>query len=276
MQSFQVSELWSNWSEIIDNSVCRCVVGIERLDPVQPIGDDVPFRHGLITGFLFEHQHSLYWVSAGHVIEGLHRLRGTEREPARFGFADWLGTGTAVPHAPLPVDFYSCPPMWLHDDLIDIGCIMLRHYYWQNMKQAGRQVVASADIDAGGLDYDLFVVTGFPKFSRRSSVRHIQEGGVEVVGSSQAPLVPLELSPTPDGLSDRKLWMRPMANDAQLQDVDGMSGGPVFGVKATGDGIVTRLVGVQCAQSSSGLFGVSPIGDLIAKLAAERVPTLPS
>ena len=232
---------------------------------------DHQFQYSFYTGFLLEHTNRLLWLSAGHVVEEIESALSSDR--FRVSQFCWLDN-YEDPKAPaVPVHRRDMPMHSWKQSSLDLGVVLpslldtgnlLRNEKLQLMEERVWRNLAQANPEG-------FYAIGYP----RPWTTHTQKqvSPTQALHSLRADLACLPLAettspaPPPD---DRwldtaafygKILPFPDMPDFEVDDIKGMSGGPVLSVERNKDGrIVYRLVGiVQSWYPSQGIVRAEPI-----------------
>ncbi len=209
----------------------------------------------LYSGFLYRHQGIPLWMTAGHVLSELDRLRETGVDIIK---AEWLDLQDDGSGHGIPVDIRDLCYLQLDHQGVDFGFVFLRpHYEALFMSLAGK-----AFLDQGGYyrrenaKPEGFHLIGFP--SERCEVTE-RIAGELAERSLSAPLYCLPLERIPDRRGDvpTTFWgcdgcfyFRMMPFDMELtpppNEIKGMSGGPIVSTERTPQGSLKYyLFGIQ-------------------------------
>jgi len=183
-------------------------------------------------------------MTAGHVLRTLR-----EEYPrlgvmtSRFELQDRFAGSSFSGHAGVPFHFDSTMCMELDETWGDFGLVPLDALTVSQLKTGGVVAIEESTWSTCPLDeYVQLLLTGVPS----ETVKH--EPGQMVLRHT---LIPLELCPLdeqPPAGRVGKFKARLLQDDidlAKLDDIDGMSGGPIFGIRDV-DGLARYfLVGVQ-------------------------------
>lgn len=188
------------------------------------------------SGFVMEYEGRWYWTTAGHILEDIEKLR---KDPDNivegFHLLDAFGSG-AIDKNPVPFAF-ECA--WQHFEYnrqsgLDYGAVELDWLIQQGLQKNNVQPIpmtASEDVDGGAFtDYIIF---GLPEDSveRRIAPNPV---GFTVSGKPTPCMISVEKVDGDPGEIHRTTFPRFVGRLSKRWpegEVDGMSGGPVFGIK---------------------------------------------
>lgn len=183
-------------------------------------------------------------MTAGHVLRSLLEdyPRG-EIKTTGFELQDRFAGGSFAGHAGVPFHFDPAACMMIDEDEADFGLVTLDALTTRQLQAGGVVAIEEGSWGKEGPEaYTHLLLTGVPF----ETVRH--EPGQMLLRHT---LIPLQLCAPSTQTGDKhvgKFTARLMQDEAdltQLDDIDGMSGGPIFGVKDV-DGVARYfVVGVQ-------------------------------
>lgn len=230
------------------------------------------------SGFVLSVQDQWFLCTAGHVLHGLERRLQAGRRLVKSRLID---VGTRPGGFPaVPFDFGPSHCMYVDDDELglDYGAVPLRPLYRAQLEQGGVIPLSEGAWSDPPKRADAYFMLGYPTSAKSIEIETTARGG-SVHVELNAPLVPLvEASHVPDCLrtGTSRFYARVPkvtgnANGRRLEmdDIDGMSGGPIFGVQWGDHRFRYWLVAVQSAweRTSRVLAGcrVHPFAAAIAK-----------
>lgn len=228
--------------------VCLCFFS-HRLD----LGKDLTreTKACFCSGFVLEVGDKWYWTTAGHILEDIAtQMRDPDAVVKDFRLLDHFGTGETDKNY-IPFDYERAWRHYRYDKVegLDYGVVELREHD-RRLIQANRVTPVTVREWEGlePLDFNSHFMVGFPSDSVESGARLIPEGAV-ISGRAAPSAIYLELcepevaaryaTPSP------RLVYRIGSNWPE-GDIDGMSGGPVFGYAEKGNGMSEfRVLGIQ-------------------------------
>ena len=239
------------------------------------------FQYSFYTGFLLAHMQQVLWLTAGHVVEELQAILSS----ASFRVTQfcWLDNydDPAAPVVPVHrrdmlmqswrssrLDFGAAVP-----SLLDTGNLLhnekvhlMEETIWRNLKQASPEGYYA-------IGYPRPWTTHNEKPAQHSKVLHSLEANLACL--------PLRELPAPVEVVDDPSWSDPEAFYGEIlpytdlpafevDDIKGMSGGPVLSVERTTEGRVAyRLVGIVHSWfRPKGLIRAEPIHKIAEALNA--------
>lgn len=194
------------------------------------------------SGFIAEVENEWLYVTAGHILRRLERAIN-----AGSKFSTWrLGDDTArgeFQGLAIPFDFD--PAEWIvieDEDLgIDYAAVVLRPLYRAALHAGGARPLPNEAWGCDRSEHDYWALIGVPS----ETVRY---DGKTIVSAKTVTLV-LEPTESPAGPSDKDQYRfyAKLVGDSQdaVQDVDGMSGGPLFALRAINGIWHYSVIGVQ-------------------------------
>jgi hypothetical protein len=218
-----------------------------------PKGDRTGERSSIVSGFIMSVSGYWFWVTAGHICADLKSLPSANRKIIQAKFLD----SPHLPHSgqnhvPFPVDYIEhIQHIYNEDSGIDYGVIILRPNTTALLHAGG--VIPLSEDYWKDIPENLgpFLLLGIPsmltKVNASLTSHHVSiSPGIAPLRFEPNPPIDLE-SKIPrfyarliDTTDDGK------PNGTPLDDIDGMSGGPIFGLRTTdGDQIEYYLVAMQ-------------------------------
>jgi hypothetical protein len=211
--------------------VALCGSYVELDAARQEVGEPVFFS---FPGFILSVRGVWCLVTAGHSIQGLDddlqsgRIRLTD-----CSLADYFGSAPRV-NEPTRFFYEDCPKLSIHepDDGLDFALIVLRPYYRMNLEANGIRAIAEENwINQNVKACELFALVGFPT-CQVDNPRTLNPFGDRVAGTvnpTLVPVFPVKLHPEEVPRATFPWFIAEVGAAARLLDIDGMSGGPVFG-----------------------------------------------
>lgn len=232
---------------------------VQELTDVWP-GQEV--RRGLvISGFVISILDQWFFMTAGHVLD---TIQESDRHGVRrYGWQiNDSGAYGGKHHDAIPFAFDAALYHSLRDDDlgIDYGLIYLRPMYRDLLKSNG--IVAVTEREWGSMEagaYDVYSLIGVPAETVELAYHGNDEG--LVISDSYVQLTPEPHPPSVLIREHPRLYFRlPPKEEAPVESIEGMSGGPVFGWQLTDGPARYWLVGLQSGwERSSRVTAVCPI-----------------
>lgn len=234
--------------------VCLAVQYVALDDNGQPSGKE----HFLaISGFMMSFRGLWFLVTAGHVLNDLdNRLKRRELRITSCRLADYFGIDAKIKE-PLPFTYDEDTIRgFIDNDQIglDLGLIFIRDFFRLSLEANGVKAIVEEDWSSiDSISFDAFVLLGFPAELVRRATPSVEQGrsitatvpmtaiGVEYIEdvSTIPDTVPLAESELP------YFYGRLIPTD--VPKIEGMSGGPIVGMKQTPQGIRYWIVALQSA-----------------------------
>ncbi|MGP1310038.1 MAG: hypothetical protein ACTS27_07575 [Phycisphaerales bacterium] len=219
--------------------------------------DGIKWSPHFFSGFLLNYEGTVLWLTAGHILDKLCELIRAKGRVVRAAFADRgphnmeSGLGTPVPlEGILKGREYCCE----NNQLRDIAAIPLSSMQLRLLKESPARAIPEVAIGWHPKNYDLLFVLGFPNEQKAFNKKRVP-GGFNVGYRAVMPMLPLELvRETPRGtrpagdFSFAKILSRRgsvSGEPIEIVDIDGMSGGPVFGLREVRGVARLEWVGIQ-------------------------------
>lgn len=276
--SFYVDSLdWSN----IQNGLLPCFVGIGvhfskvKLD-VHGLEKLNRPNQRVLSGFVIAYRDLWMFITAGHVIRELSSSSEKGYKNVSMSFVDGFSPASGkITH--IPFSFNEKQWMVVDDDDsgTDIGIYFISEYY-RALFQAGG--VKPAVPSLGEFDqnaYDCFSVMGAPLELERESISDLATRRLSQV-SVAVPMLRLWTSGIPEHVKSEMARTNRFlgrieslkgiidGQQYEIKDIDGMSGGPVFGIKFDGKSARVSIVGVQsCWKKQHRVCGVTKISSFV-------------
>lgn len=197
----------------------------------QPVGEPVFFCY---SGFILSVRGVWCLVTAGHSIQRLDEdLQTGRKRLTNCCLGDYFGTAPRVAE-PTPFVYEDCPKLWIHDpeEGLDFALMLLRPYYRMNLEANGIRAIAEEnwirqDVSA----CELFAMVGLPTCQVDNPRRLIPYGDrvAGTVNPTLVPVFPVKLHPEDVPPTTFPWFIAEVGAAARLPDLDGMSGGPIFG-----------------------------------------------
>ena len=238
-----------------------------------------------ISAFVISIRGIWFLVTAGHVIRQMESRLAYGRRIVTACLMDGFSTKTALPPIPFPLT----ETLHWHIDRegLDYALFPLRPLYAEGLKAGGVLALNEEAWDNAPDTADAYFLLGFPTDVTSTSVIEDTRQGHAVLrlGTPLLPLQPVEDLPDAMRYQPNRFFAHvPVFNsdDAEektVEDISGMSGGPVFAVQFTKTGGLRYwVVAVQskwCKDSRIiAACPIQPLADAIAKSMAEHASEL--
>lgn len=240
----------------------------------------------VLSGFILKHEDLFLWVTAGHCIEELKRLKS---RCANVGL-QWLDEHPNKKAPSLFVDYDSLIELSFsrNDDQLDVGIVVLRPL-WQkafdsNPAKKWLPEPAWRPVQDGCRIRDAFLI-GYPHECMQCTEKLVTKAGHRYVrGTSASCYLRVEVIPPRDSDEYGGFWRKNRIygrvrvgddSDGALRSVEGMSGGPLCVIFEQPDGLSSiRVLGIQSAWVQSVQIVSATPFDQVAnavEIAAQRI-----
>lgn len=227
---------------------------------------------------LLVHTRGLYiWITASHVIRELNIILSD-----RSVFAQIKAPSKHVAVEPVPIDLTACHRFSFQksqeDDLgVDVGAVILPVHVARLLIASGYGFMSPVDFARRGEQFDAYSLLGYPRDACDARTR--RRGADRIAHFRlRAPMLALFPTPPPDNSWRKPLYRRFFGiypnhsntpeGEFSIDDVRGMSGGPVFGINRESEGPPSiRLIGIQSVQgTNTGVLAVCPVRTFVSVL----------
>jgi hypothetical protein len=200
-----------------------------------------PMRLFALPAAVVEMYGSVFLLASGHALEGLDRdVQAGAAVVSSAVLIDSFQTDARFDH-PIPFDYANAPRLPLYDesDGIDFALVRLSPVYVSNLLSQGiaplRQAQWQSPDDEQFVEY---YVVGLP--AERQFMDELSHASVALT------TLPIEAALAPPEATDTRAprFVGRIVDMGGIADIDGMSGGPIFGVTAD-EPAQYRLVAVQ-------------------------------
>ncbi|HUT58421.1 MAG TPA: hypothetical protein VNA25_11305 [Phycisphaerae bacterium] len=264
-------------SDLLD-AFCRHVIGLSWLDAkIEPDGpadnvDACDPKVFAVSAFVISVCDIWFLVTAGHILRDLDDRIRAGRRIVNSRLIDGFTSEESFP--PIPFTLGDTPQWYVYDDGLDYALIPLRPSFVHQLKAGGVSALGEdAWIDVPD-SVDGYFLLGFPSQAADITVTSDGERRNVNVGLG-TPLLPIRhVDDLPEGLkcSAERFYARVpvttgnvVGKTVTLTDIDGMSGGPIFAVKHSGEsGFRYWVVAVQSGWvKESRVLAACPIQPLV-------------
>lgn len=251
------------------------------------IGND--FKYNVYSGILLDHAHTMVWLTAGHVVDELKQLLSSTFKLTKMIWMDDYNVGEAEGVSLHRKDM----PMksWCNDGL-DIGVILPSILDVGNIERNQNVFPITAEIwrNLVQANPEGYFAIGFPRPWSNYSQKPIAYDKIHHSITANLACLPLSISQPPLEFADDPRWSDPEAffgkilpftdnPKFEIDDLKGMSGGPILSVERDPDGRIRyRLVGIiQSWAEAQSMIRAEPIkrvSQAIDKWLTEEHPNL--
>lgn len=243
--------------------------------------DDTP-QDRVFTGFLLKHRGLAFWITAAHVIERINQLIDDPR--LTIDHAGWMDRCPSPGAGPIPASLPDLLMGVLERDGIDLGFVVLNPLLEAAFDANPRVEFVDARIWLGhdAARPEGYYVLGYPKewtlpMGKFKSANGEMRRKIRM-GVACLPVTPIEdRGAAANPPLESPFWGSEFCMYAQLQpysdtkrhlveNIDGMSGGPVLSIERSADGqLKYRLFGIQSAwQRGARIVKATRVGVLDA------------
>lgn len=221
----------------------------------------------LFTGFLVQHRGLTFWVTAGHVIEHLEEL--IDNPDLTPDHAGWMDRSPVSLGGPIPVCISDLTMGRLRPNQPDVGFVLLNQLTISALVANTNVEFVDSQIwlNHESAKADGYYVLGYPREWLKTTGRFKDENGQMRrslnMGVACLPITPVQdLGRGENAPLDPPFWgcehsmyakLMPCSdtNRHVVNNIDGMSGGPVLSIECSTTGDLTyRLFGIQSAWQS--------------------------
>jgi len=229
------------------------------------------------SGFLFSYQEYFLWITAGHVIKDIEELfQNNGYDVKHIAWIDNNEINIPSKHNTIPFDYSQTKKFYIDDDTMDLGVVRLKGLHLQTiLRNSSNRWFTKESWRNNNLSNPegLFLV-GYPDETK--VCRNIEESdGNYSVSKISCISIPVERIARKES-DENKFWnfpdcfygkVLPITKDGCtiLNDIRGMSGGPILGVETKADGKINyRLIGIQSSWlPESKILRATPIESVI-------------
>lgn len=215
------------------------------LSCVQHLPKDGGSKALIFSGFLVEIEGLWLYITAGHILEGVKRALSSGSNFDRWRLDDSTA-GNKFNGFAVPLDFVVDEWLAIRDEDLgfDYAALPLLDLYRHQLAAGGARALG---VDAWGThlgEHEAWALIGIPSES-------VNFDGVTQL-TARVVTVPLKPAATPldaDSKAENQFYATFAASpDGSIQDMDGMSGGPVFSLhRRDADSWTYKVIGVQSA-----------------------------
>jgi hypothetical protein len=188
-------------------------------------------RFKAYSGTLLRIGETTYFLTAGHILRDIDQeIKKARVDICQAILVDSFGPSPLSTH-PIPFDLLNEPRFYIDDEVegLDYGVIPLRQNYTRLLEANG--IIAIAEENWRNQpegDFDAYLMLGLPKELASDQISESGEAKVEPVIMS---IQKVENPPKEVPVTRKPQFVGQIDNEPLLKSIDGMSGGPIFGVK---------------------------------------------
>jgi hypothetical protein len=172
------------------------------------------------------------FLTAGHVIDGIEARLESRRYKMQFFLADNFGPNV-VCHQAIPFDYESAVRPSIDRDGIDFGLVSIRPLYRALLEKNGVVSITEENwIHQDKVACDRYMMLGFPSTLNQVDIQQTSAGYVMTAAVSPTMAWVTKLERPPDDFEETPFpqFVGQLLSGG-LDDIDGMSGCPIFGVQ---------------------------------------------
>lgn len=209
-------------------------------------------------------------VTAGHILSNLESHLNAKQIVLNHSYlVDSYGPDPTTSQ-PTPFVFEDAPKMYVDRDGLDFGLIALSQYYVESLRANGVLPFGEIDWVNQPVDFDAFYLLGLPTEMNRPSF----DSTSLILNPLIMRLDRLEGVPPCFDETPYPRFFGHLRDPGEIKDIDGMSGGPVFGIGKDADGNCRYwVVGIQSGWlASKRIIAATPlpvVGRLIEGIIAD-------
>lgn len=217
--------------------------------------------HAIVnSGFVIEVEGFWFYVTAGHVLRDIRSAMqaGSTFDVWRFG--DQAARG---PHKEIGIPFHFAPEEWIviRDESVgtDYAALFIRDLYKVALASGEVLPLSKAAWGDHATEYDQWVLVGVPA----ETVVH--DGESRITARLMSVAVKKVEAPEAAGEKAQNQFYARLIDGSEsiVQNIEGMSGGPVFATKRVEDALKYTVIGIQSAwYRNSRVIAVCPFSSL--------------
>ena len=206
-----------------------------------------------VTTFIIEAKGMWFLITAGHILQAIETARENGQQLANFQLHDGLSSDSAhLQPIPFPIDGQTKMAYW-HEEIgsgagADYGIIPLSSLISDALKANGKMAIRQPWMQELPSTFDSYCMLGIPsEFQEEGTFATAVE-----VGISGAMISVRKIDTPPEHMrSAIPRFYGKIATDLRdkeglpLKDIDGMSGGPIFGFVKSEKGMELWVVAIQ-------------------------------
>lgn len=247
-----------------DTSLCRAMARetSSLMAPLRVVlrdAPDVPLRVCVLTGFFLNYNDEVYWITAGHVAESLHKLH--HEHPERIVHSSFC----QFPANNFLINDDSHTFIYINDEHVDIGFFKLRPLYAAMIKADPKTTLIDARIwmpsSTSESNCDYWLLVGTPHSWCKFEVTSELQGKFKSklgIPNVVVPVEPIDDLGASANCPGSEFWGYDTClyghvgnavgpQEQSLNDIGGMSGGLLLAATLEDDGVRYQAIGLQSA-----------------------------
>lgn len=250
---------------------------INRITDEGPLGTQYDVQPNFVSGFFVECSGVAFFVTAGHILTGIARAEAVGRSIIKTEFFSGFHKDTKPDFTLLPKSHFH--RLWLYEEEtgLDVGVIPIDDHFSRLLRLVDVHFVDEHAWATDTDEFDAYVMLGFPKQESKALSRHIYGGGLASFSIGTPLLLLARIDEPPPGVVKGphrfyaqidSLTSKDGDRIFTLDDIDGMSGGPIFGIRISNDSLTYKLVAVQGAwHAPTKIIAASEVRPFVTLLA---------
>lgn len=206
------------------------------------------------SGFILSIRGHWCWATAGHILKDLEQYLNEKKVKIKeYALIDYFGPNV-VSYDPVPFDFERARKFYIHNEKagLDFGLVALSPYYQRLLEANGIAPVSEENWrHQHRVEFDQHFMLGLPEVFITIEPT-ISEADEEIISTvSPVMIYVTKLSEPPENLPETHFprFIGRIRDDCPLDNIKGMSGGPVFGLNKEGNRY--WIVAVQSSKLES-------------------------
>jgi hypothetical protein len=231
------------------------------------------------SGFIISFNGLWCFATAGHILENLEgHLKEETIRVVRYSLLDDFGPDV-ISHDPIPFDYGRAPKYYIYneDAGLDFALIGLGPYYQGLLQANGIKAISHENwANQHEVDFGKHMMIGLPQKAIESSTWKSQDK-VHFEAFVRPMTIDIEkLNELPEGTRETRYprFIGKINGDLPIDDIDGMSGGPILGFSKEADKYWIVAIQSSWLSESKIVFGcpIIIIADFVEKMVAETTP----
>jgi hypothetical protein len=219
-----------------------------------------PVRSFNYSGFILSIQGVWCLATAGHALKELEQHINNETiKIIKCAILDYFGPN-AKSHEPVPFDYVKAPKYFIDNDKagLDDGLIYLSRYYQGLLEANGIVPVSEKDWkNLHKIEFGIYMMIGLPQKFIKTDVKKKHEKLEIQVSMHPTAIVVDKLDEIPSNATKTKYphFIGKIPDECLLDDIDGMSGGPILGFTKEGNKYYIVAIQSSWLPTSKTIFG---------------------
>ena len=235
-------------------------------------------QHFLYTGVLLEYEERMLWLTAGHVIDNIQKV--LNHSEFKISIMRWLDDYDVPGAKSIPINYSNLDMLSWTSKGIDFGVINISPLEKQCLLANNDTIPINSEIwkNLKHASPEGYYIVGYPRIWNNYNEQRLE--GNKILKSIWTNIACIPILPilAPSDTKSDPFWKNdngfygqilnyPDMQEFQVEDIAGMSGGPVFSIERTPSSqLAYRLAGIQVAwKPSSGIIRAEPI-DIIESM----------